>query len=186
MHRAQEATPAVSLQDQDHRETHNCWIILTTTPSNMQTEGIHKIHLIIEIAALSLLCFLVPLLFHISQEIYFVSFGLQSTLPSCSVACRHWKIPTFVKKQPEPKKNSGANSTWFNISKNSAMSKFTFPATSEPTVSPVSKKSLCGNANLLPSVSPASAQFWLKTMLDNNSYVKTRKNVLIINKPKGL
>lgn len=48
--------------------------------------------------------FLVSLLLHISQEIYFVSFGLQSTSPSCSAACRYWEIPTFVRKQPEPKK----------------------------------------------------------------------------------
>lgn len=84
--------------------------------------------------------FLVPLFFHISQEVYFVSFGLQSTLPSRSVACRYWKIPKFVKKQPEPKKNSGASSSWFSISKNSAMSKFTFPATSELTMSLVRTK----------------------------------------------
>lgn len=108
----------------------------------MQTEGVHKIHLIITIAGFPLLCFLVPLLFHISQEICFVSFGLQSTLPSCSVACRYWKIPTFVKKQPEPKKNSAANSSWFNVSKNSAMSKFTFPATAELTLSLFRKKNL--------------------------------------------
>lgn len=84
--------------------------------------------------------FLVSLLLHISQEIYFVSFGLQSTSPSCSAVCRYWKIPTFVRTQPEPKKNSGANSRWFNISKNSAVSKFTFPTTSELTVSLVRKK----------------------------------------------
>lgn len=170
MPRAQEATPAVSLQDQDHRETLNCGIMLSTTPSNMQTEGVHKTHLVTTIAVFSLLCFLVPLLFHISQEIYFVSFGLKSILPSCSAACRYWKINTFVKKQPEPKKNTGANSSWFNISKNSAMSKFTFTATSELTVSLCQKKNLfvamliSFQVPLQPQPSFDSKQCWTVTV----------------------